>query len=103
MKKQKNETLEQFNQRKSEKLALAKQKRALSLNKKKSPTARRGRNNLGVYIPYVLLNISEFPTKLSHGRKSRNPQFAINQGLINRAHNARKDGGYHKINARLDS
>ncbi len=57
------------------------------VNRKKNRGERRQRGKLGVYIPYVLLNLGEFQSK-------HKAQQAINNGLFRRAQVARRKGGY---------
>lgn len=71
-------------------------------NPKKDKEARRSRpqdyrNKLGVYVPFVLLNASDFPTRIQKDRPVN--QQTMNIDLIRRAHRANRDGGYHNINA----
>lgn len=67
-------------------------------NPKKNPKLRRARGKLATYVPFVLLNISEFRTKHYPKRKKQNPQMDINTRLIIRAHQAQQAGGYFHIN-----
>ena len=85
-----NESTPDFLERQKQRLEVVRAKKVGSGNRKKNPKARRPRGKLGVYIPWVLLNLRKFQSTIKCHQTVNNTLFA-------RARIAQRRRGYESL------